>query len=448
MTTKVKEHNGKELFLAEFDRKKPHWSSNGNSWLMPVREEAIARFAELGIPDLKDEEWRNTNLAPLSKAAFSPSTVLELSSGQAKELERYRVDSNAVAQLVFYNGCYQAAHSTIGDLPKGVRVGSLAELICNEPDTVKEHLGKQISFQTNPFIGLNTAFLEDGAFISVPRGVVVERTIELLFVSGGGNTVSFPRNLIVAGENSQVRIIESYVGLDDSAYFTNSVSEVVAEQNAVVDHYKIQREGLNAFHFSNFGVRQQRSSNFSTHSILIGGRLVRNDISSLLNDEDGECTINGLYMPCGEQHIDNHTFIDHAKPHCRSHELYKGILDDSASGVFNGRIMVREDAQKTDAVQANHSLLLNKKAKINTRPQLEIFADDVKCTHGATIGELDDNAIFYLRSRGIPEEQARALIISAFVTEVVDEMRCETVRHYVQGIVEERFQRNRSNGEK
>ena len=255
------------------------------------------------------------------------------------------------------------------------------------------------------FVALNTAALEDGAFVHIPRSAVVEEPIHLLFVSTAhdGPTVSHPRTLILAGENSQATIVESYAGPAGQVYFTNAVTEVVVGENAVVDHYKVQRESVKAFHIATMQVQLARSANFSSHSIGLGGLLVRNDANAVSRRRRLECTLNGLYMASDRQLVDNHTAIDHAMPHCNSHEVYKGILDGHARGVFNGKIFVRQDAQKTDAKQTNQTLLLSNDAQINTKPQLEIFADDVQCTHGATIGQLSDDALFYLRARGIPQ---------------------------------------------
>src|SRR5262249_887706 len=271
------------------------------------------------------------------------------------------------------------------------------------------HLARHARFQTNAFTALNTAFIRDGACVLVPKGKTLTEPIHLLFVSStfGEGAVAHPRNLIVVGPSSQITLVEEYVALDESVYFSNAVTEVVAGENAVIDHYKVQRESREAFHIATVQVHQERSSNFSCHSIGLGGGLARTDINVMLDGEGCECVLNGLYLATGHQLIDNHTRIDHAKPHCTSHELYKGILDGKGRGVFNGKIYVHQDAQKTDAKQTNQTLLLSDDAVINTKPQLEIFADDVKCTHGATVGQLDDNAIFYLRSRGIDAAAAR-----------------------------------------
>ena len=271
----------------------------------------------------------------------------------------------------------------------------------------------------------------------MPRGKDGEQPIHLLFVasSHGEPTVSHPRNLIIVGDNSQVAIVESYVGLDGGVYFTNAVTEIVAGQNAVIDYYKLQQESAEAFHIATLAVHQDRSSNFTSHSISLGGALVRNDVKARLDAEGVECTLNGLYMASGHQLVDNHTSIDHAKPHCSSHELYKGVLDGKSKGVFSGKIIVRPDAQKTDAKQTNKNLLLSADSVIDTKPQLQIYADDVKCTHGATVGQLDKDAIFYLRSRGIGHEDARSLLTYAFANEIISRIKIPSVREQLNAAV-------------
>src|SRR5439155_1493343 len=264
----------------------------------------------------------------------------------------------------------------------------------------------------------------------LPRGAVVEEPIELLYVATtpGEGTVAHPRNLIVAGVNSQATLVETYLGLEDNVYFTNAVTEIVLGENAVLDHYKVQRESTEAFHVATTQVHHDRRSNFKSLYVALGGGLVRNEVRATLDAEGCECTLNGLYLATGTQHIDNHTVIDHAQPHCASHELYKGILDGNAHGVFNGKIFVREDAQKTDAKQTNQTLLLSEDATINTKPQLEIFADDVKCTHGATVGQLSADALFYLRSRGLGLQEARSLLTFAFANDIIERIQVEPLR--------------------
>ena len=281
----------------------------------------------------------------------------------------------------------------------------------------------------------------DGAFIFIPDGKIVEEPIHILFVtdSNGEKILSQPRNLFVAGKNSQVSIIEHYTSINDNIYFTNVVSEIVAGQDSIIDHVKLQEESINSFHISREEIDQERGSNFTSHSISLGGMIARNDIQSRFNDQGSECTLNGLYLLSRKQLYDSHTMIDHAKPYCNSHEHYKGILDDQSRGVFNGKVLVRPDAQKTNAFQENNNIILSDDALVNTKPQLEIFADDVKCSHGATVGQLDMDSLFYLKSRGIGEEKARTILIHAFASDIVKTIKIESVKNYLEEILENTF---------
>jgi len=284
---------------------------------------------------------------------------------------------------------------------------------------------------------LNTALFADGAFLYVPPGDVVETPIHVMFVSTdeGRPTMAHPRVLAVIGENAKASVIESYVGPGDARYFTNAVTEIVVGENGSLDHYKIQRESLHAYHVATMQVLQKRNARFQSHSVSFGGSIVRNDIVAVLDGEGVDCTLNGLYLGDGRRVVDNHTTIDHAKPHCGSREIYKGILADHARAVFNGKIIVRPDAQKTDAKQTNKALLLSEDATINTKPQLEIFANDVKCTHGAAVGQMDDEAIFYLRARGLGLNEARNLLVHAFAGDVLNRMPLEALRTRVEGVL-------------
>jgi len=320
----------------------------------------------------------------------------------------------------------------VGELPAGTIVASLAEMLARSPGLVEPWLARSAKFDNHPFVALNTAFLSDGAFLYIPRGAVTG-PIQLLFLSsseGGQATLSFPRNLFVADESSQTTIVETYAG--EGAYFTSPVTELFAGPGAVIDHYKVQRESLAAFHMATFQVQGERASVPSSHSISIGGALVRNDVNAVLDGEGIDCILNGLYFGDGRQVVDNHMRVEHAKPHCASHELYKGVLDGKSRAVFNGLIHVHKGAQKTDAKQSNRNLLLSRDAIANSNPQLEIYADDVKCTHGSTVGQLDEDAIFYLRSRGIGIEAARSLLTYAFASELVERIPVEPVRHALE----------------
>jgi Fe-S cluster assembly protein SufD len=412
----------REAYLSDFARIE---NDAGPSWLARVRKKAIERFDKLGFPTLRNEEWRFTNLASLTKVPF------HLASDDGEALPEPQVSawaSAASCRLVFVNGRYAPQLSRPGRLPAGVVFGNLAAHLHEE--WVQQHLTRHALFQDHSFTALNTAFFQDGGVLFLPRGEVAPEPIHLVFISTvpGEPTVSHPRNLIVAGAGSQSAIVETYLGRDGEVYLTNAVTEVVAEESAVVDHYKIQEESRDAFHVATLQVRQGKQSRFTSCSIALGAGLARNEINAGFAAEGGECTLNGLYLASGQQLIDNHTVIDHAQPRCASHELYKGILANRSRGVFSGKIYVRQDAQKTDAKQTNQTLLLSEDATINTKPQLEIYADDVKCTHGATVGQLDEEALFYLRSRGIGRAEAKSLLIFAFANDIIGRIKVDSIR--------------------
>jgi Fe-S cluster assembly protein SufD len=416
-------------WLADIERFQRELPAGEPAAVQALRRLAAERFATLGFPTLQQEAWRLTNVAPIARGVFTrPTGALEADPAL---LARHSFE--ATARLVFVDGRFAPALSQLDGLPSGVIAGSLAQTVESGAGALEHlgQLGQPMGAERNPFVALNTAFLHDGAFLSVPRGVVVPGTVHLLFLSSPGAdgqaTASFPRNLIVAGEQSQLSVVETYAGT--GAYFTCPVTELVAGPSSVVDHYKVQHESREAFHVATFQLLADRGSAPSSHSISIGGALVRNDVNAVLGGEGVDCILNGLYLAEGRQHVDNHMRVEHAKAHCASHELYKGVLDGKAKTVFDGLIYVHHGAQKTDAKQSNRNLLLSRDAIANSNPRLEIFADDVKCTHGSTVGQLDDDAIFYLRSRGIGEEAARSLLTYAFASDIVERIKVDPVRH-------------------
>ena len=376
--TAVAEQTG--LWLNEFTRQ-----PKAEPWIQKLRENAFERFAQVGFPTTRDEEWRFTNVAPIARARF----------------------------------VMQAAGE------------------CNLTEEAEPHLGSACRYpRRTPFVALNTAFLQDIQFVRVPRGKVLAQPIELNFRGVRRAGALIRATLIVVGAGAHCTVIETYEG--EGAYFTNAVTEFVVGDGAVVDHYKIQRESLEAFHVATMQAGLGRSANFSSHSISLGGALARNDANAILS-EGTEATLNGLYIVNGTQHIDNHTILDHAKPHGASHEMYKGILDGRANAVFNGRIIVRKDAQKTDSKQTNKNLVLSDEAVINTKPELQIHADDVRCTHGATIGQLDSEALFYLQSRGIPKSEARSLLTYAFAQDIIDRIKVQPLRESLERMLFEKL---------
>jgi Fe-S cluster assembly protein SufD len=403
----------------------------GSRWLQDLRDHAASRFVELGFPSVRDEEWRFTNVTPIAATEFRVAPPLKL---DAKALESF-LYADAPFRLVVVNGRVSPELSRTAGLPTGLKFGSLATAATEQADIVGRYLGQLADTNVRAFAALNTAFTHDGAFVYVPDGLVCEQPLQILFISvsdGPVASISHPRTLIVAGDRSQLQIVETYVSAEGQKHFTNAVTEVVAGEDAVLDHYKVEEESVDAFHIASMHIHAARSSNVSTHAFTLGGRIVRNDIVAVLDGEGAECTLNGLYLADGERLVDTHTTIDHAKPHCPSHEIYKGILGGRARAVFNGKIIVRIDAQKTDAKQTNRALLLSDHATINTKPQLEIFADDVKCTHGAAIGQLDDDAIFYLRARGLTYLEARDMLIHAFAGEILERVKIEPLRRALE----------------
>jgi len=350
--------------------------------------------------------------------------------------------------MVFVNGFYAPGLSALSAVPPGVRVVSIAAALAAGDEALESHLARYARYDGNAFVALNTAFLSDGALIEIPRGVRAEEPIHVLFltVPGGEPGVSHPRCMILAGRGSQATVVEEYSSLDEGSYFTNEVTEIVTEEGAVVEHVKLQLESPEAFHVGTVQGIQERNSVFNSHNLSFGGSLVRNDVNSVLNAEGAECVLNGLFVAGARQHVDNHTALDHAKPHCNSRELYKGILDGDATGVFNGKILVRKDAQKTNAIQSNKNLLLSKNAVVNTKPQLEIYADDVRCTHGATVGQLDAEALFYMQSRGIPRTAARDLLTYAFAADILDRMTVTGLRGRLEEILYRKLSEGRQGG--
>ena len=413
-----------------------------------LRSEAISQFAELGFPTTRDEDWSHTNVASISRVPYrlvdgpasgvpSPDPIPSLA---------FTEQESGAARLVFVNGHFSAECSRIGALPEGVRIGSLASSLESGDDLVHDQLGKHASFGEHPFAALNTAFIADGAVIYVPDGVALETAVHVVYCSTSADdpTVSHPRTLVLIGDNSQATVVETYTG--EGVYFTNAVTEIVAGENGVVDHYKLGFESPESHHVATTQTRQGRDSRISTHSISLGGTLVRNDINALLAGEGSDAIVNGLYMLSDGQHVDNHTLIEHAEPNCASHELYKGILGGSSHGVFRGKIFVHQKAQKTDAYQSNQNLLLSPDANINTKPQLEIYADDVKCSHGATIGQMDEGAMFYLRARGIGRELAQQILVHAFADDILDRVKADPVRSALAERVERKFAQARQIG--
>jgi Fe-S cluster assembly protein SufD len=400
----------------------------GPAWLQVLRRQAMDRFAQLGFPTTRNEDWRFTSVAPIAKTAWKAAGANGTNRVRPADIESARLGVPGVYEMVFVNGRFAPEFSSLEGLPAGVIVTSLAQAWERGP--VRQNLAQVARFEEHSFTALNTALMEDGAFITVPRGVRVDAPIHLLFLAegSGGAMAAHPRNLILAGESSELVVVESYEAIGAATYFTNAVTEVVVGANARVEHLKLQRESESAYHVGTVEARQERDSRFRSFSFALGGALARTNIYSIMAGEGSDCTLNGLYLLHESQHIDHQTRIEHAFPNCTSREVYKGILDGSSHAVFNGKVFVRPEAQKTDGKQTNKNLLLSDRAKVDTKPQLEIFADDVKCTHGATVGSLDPIALFYLESRGLTAVIARRLLTYGFAAEVLSEIDQAPIR--------------------
>lgn len=406
----------------------------GRMWLDGLRKSAMDRFAEVGFPSGRDEEWRFTNVAALAKIPFKPAPAVEL---HGDDVASYAFGHDAAAELVFVNGNYAPNLSVIRELPRGVRISSLASAMETDRDLIESHLAKHADIKANPFVALNTGFVRDGAFIHLSRGVTVTKPIHLMFVATPGNeaTVAHPRTLIIADDNSEATFVKSFFSTQAGTYFDNEVTEIVCGNDCRIDHNTLQQASREAYHVSTMQVRLGRNSRFISHAATLGAKLTRNDLNVILEGEGADATLNGLVILSGDQHCDNHTLLDNAAPGCPSYELYKHVLGDRASAVFKGKILVRQIAQKTDSKQSSKALLLSNDATMNSQPALEIYADDVKCTHGSTIGPVDEEMVFYLRSRGVSLEAARHLLTYAFAADVTRRIKIEPVRRRIENFL-------------
>ncbi len=416
---------------------------DGPAWLSNLREQAGRRFEQLDFPTTRDEEWKYTNVAPILKLPYCQVFDSDQDGLTAETIEPFTFAETRRSRLVFVNGLFSRALSDLSGLPEKIAVGNLAEVAADRARLLSNHLGVYAGYQNETFTALNTALIGDGAFVHIPEGQTVEPPVHLLFISTAKEpAAAHPRVLIVAEQGAVATLIESYVSPGDDVYLTNAVTEVFAGRGSVITHYRLQDESERAFHIATTQVFQERESNYTSYAISLGGRIARHNLNVALGDEQTETTIDGLYLATGDQHIDNHTSIDHQKPRCNSRQLYKGILDGKARAVFNGKVFVREGALLTDAQQLNKNLLLSGDATVATKPQLEIFADDVKCSHGATVGQLEEDQIFYLASRGIEAERARALLTYGFAEDVIGKIKLQSVHQQFDKLVLNKLHQN------
>jgi Fe-S cluster assembly protein SufD len=429
----------RDAYRAGFERFAAAHAGSDPAWLRERRTAAIARFVEKGLPTARDEAWRHTPTAPLVRARFEPADP----EAQAPEDTLAAVPRGGLggARLVYVNGRFARDLSSLDPGLAGVEVASLREMLRTEPGRLEPWLGRMASGQTGVFADLNTAFAEDGAVVIVAPGKVLREPVVVAHLAAGDGapSVAYLRTLVVAGRGSECRIVEAYASPDGGASLVNAVTEVVVEDNAFVDRYKLQREGEQRLHVATLAARLGRDARFSDHSIALGAALSRNDIDVRFEAEGGDCVLNGLFVLDGRRVADTHSRIEHAKPHCSSRQHYRGIVDGQARGVFGGLVVVRPGAQKTDALQMNQNLLLSRQALVHSTPQLEILADDVKCKHGSTTGQLDPTALFYLRSRGLSEAAARSLLTWAFASDIVRKMEIEPLRRIVERHLQSRL---------
>ena len=431
------EPNISARFVAHYEAEKGALPAAGLGWLAALRGRALEGFAAKGLPTPRSEEWKYTSLAPLARLPFVPATAVRNGLSAAALPWLLPGPSRSTHRLVFVNGRLRPDLSAPGPLPRGVGVTGLAAALADEPELLAGRLGSLGALAEEPMLALNTAMIADGFVLRLGRGIVLEHPLELLFVAlSEDEPVAYhPRGFILAEAGSRGSVIEQHIGQGGTPYLANMASEILIGEGAELRHFKLIAEADRAFHISTAHVEVAARGRYESFVLTHGGRLARNEIRVCLDGPGASCALDGVYLGAARQHIDNTTFIDHAKPHTTSSEVYKGVLDGYARGVFQGRILVRPDAQKTDGRQTCRTLLLSEGAEIDAKPQLEIYADDVKCSHGAAAGALDEEALFYLRSRGIPEDASRHMLVEAFVGEVVERITEEPVREAFRVVV-------------
>ena len=402
-------------------------------WVTTARQSAFERFVAQGFPTRRDEEWKYTDVSVIEKRnSLAPDNIPPDPSSEAA-LFAWSLAQENLHLMVFVNGHYSSGLSAQGTLPAGVRLESLADKLDETADLPQALFDHQ--HEHSIFTALNNTFATDGVVLKLAPGAVLEKPLYLLFIASGHGAAIYPRNIVIAGEGAKATIIEHYLGMLETHNFTDAVTQISLGAHAELQHCKLVQEGSAAFHVGGIHAEQAEGSRFVSHSFVLGSRLTRNDITSRLNEPGCHCTFNGLYLLDGKQHVDHHTRIDHVAPSCTSREYYRGILNGESRGVFNGKVVVHPNAVKTDAHQANHNLLLSRQAEVDTKPQLEIFADDVKCTHGATVGQLDDESLFYLRSRGVDAETARALLVYGFANDIIERVEVKELRERIEQLV-------------
>lgn len=439
-----------DRYIAAFREAEGAWKGRpGGEWLAPLRKAAIERFGDLGLPTTKLESWKYTSVRPLAEIPFRHAASYKPNGYTVETLHNRALACGGGPIITFMDGHFAPGLSRLGGIQEGLKLIRLAEAARDHREEIEPWLTRLAAEDSGPFAALNTAFIDDGACVIVPPGTVVEAPVQVVFLASadaGSPVASHPRLLVVAGKRSQLTVVETYAGSGQGACFTNVVTEIAAGDGAVVEHYKVQRESHRGYHIATIQAQIGRDASYTSHSFSDGAALARNDLNVVMREQGGNCTLNGLYIVSGKQHVDNHTLIDHARPFCSSRELYKGVLGGSARGVFDGKVIVRADAQKTDARQANNNLLLSDNALVDTKPQLEINADDVKCAHAATIGQLDPDSLFYLRSRALSLDEARNLLVHGFVHEMIERVTLGCLRTGLEGLLYGRLDREGREG--
>ncbi len=428
-----------QYYQSDFEAFSSNGASSAPAWMKDVRAAGMSNFSALGFPTLRHEDWRFTNIVPLLKVPFRYASEHYRVSVTREKLSPYVYSESAKSYVAVVNGRFSSSLSNLSALPPAVEIESLEKAAAKFPEMLKQFLNKHVPSDRSVFAALNTAYLRDGVLLRIPKDIHVEVPIQILMYSSqaddGTPLVSYPRNLILLEEGAHATVVETYASAQESVSLSDAVTEIFVGQNAALDFVKEQREGVNAFHVGTMQVMQEKESRFTGFSLALGSRIARNDLNIEIAGEHCESMLDGLYITAGEQLIDHHTIIDHTQPECSSREVVKGIVTGNSRAVFNGKIFVRQIAQKTDSKQTNKNLLLSDRATVDTKPQLEIFADDVKCTHGATVGGMDPMSLFYVKSRGIGEEAARGILTTGFAAEVTKYINNAELRHYVDTLI-------------
>jgi Fe-S cluster assembly protein SufD len=445
MTDTTKEKNNlKESLIKEFTKFESHLNGSSSIALHDLRKDALNHFKTLGFPNRKEEEWKYTDIAPIIKHDFQQVFSKEKSDLIREDIEEFLIPGLNADTIVLVNGKYSDDLSNIKSDSKQLSICSFKEAQNNHSKIFNTHFSKYADYKTNGFTALNTAFAYDGVFIYVPDGNIIKEPVIILNISDTKIPHLFiqPRNLFVIGKNSSVTFLDFQYTIGDNDSFNNTVTEILTDKNSAVNLYKLQNESDKNFYVGTTQVHQKKDSKFNSVTISWGGKITRNNLNSLLIGEGCECSMDGAFILSGSQHVDNHTLVDHAVPNCLSNEFYKGILDDKSTGVFNGKIMVRKDAQKTNAYQTNNNILLTDTASMNSKPQLEIFADDVRCSHGTTTGQLNEDELFYLRTRGIDEKEAIVVLLFAFVSEIIQKVKLEPLMNKLLDMLSKKLKKD------